>query len=77
MASLLIKDTTRAEREAIVAECIDGIEGACDGCMPGIVEMYQPYIEGLKELREINMEFRSGYISGNTGPDRISCGMGK
>lgn len=27
------------------------------------VEMYQDYIDGKKELREINMEFRAGYIS--------------
>ena len=33
------------------------------GCSVGIVEMYQDYIDGKKELREINMEFRAGYIS--------------
>ena len=61
--SILIKDTTKEEREKIVAESIGNVAGACDGCSVGIVEMYQDYIDGKKELREINMEFRAGYIS--------------
>ena len=39
MKSLLIKDTTKEEREAIVAESLGNIEGGCDGCAPGILEM--------------------------------------
>ena len=61
--SILIKDTTKEEREAIVAESLGNISATCDGCSVGIVEMYQDYIDGKKELREINMEFRAGYIS--------------
>ena len=76
MNSILIKDTTREERERIVAESIGNISGACDGCSPGLAEMYQDYIEGRKELREINMEYRSGYVSGKRGRERIGCGMG-
>ena len=70
MKSILIADTTREERERIVAESIGNIDGACDGCSPGMIEMYKDYIEGRKELREINMEFHAGYMSGATGPDR-------
>ena len=55
--SILIKDTTREEREKIVAESIGYIEGSCDGCMSGLVEMYQDYIDGKREIRDINMEF--------------------
>ena len=55
--SILIKDTTREEREKIVAESIGNISGSCDGCMSGLVEMYQDYIDGRKELREVNTEF--------------------
>ena len=62
MKSLLIKDTTKEEREAIVAESLGNIEGGCDGCAPGILEMYQPYIDGEKEIAQINMEFRSGIV---------------
>ena len=61
--SILIKDTTKEERAKIVEESIGNSAGACDGCSVGIVEMYQDYIDGKKELREINMEFRAGYIS--------------
>ena len=73
MRSLLIKDTTRQERERIVAESIGNIEGACDGCSPGLIEMYQDYIEGRMELREVNMEFRALYVSGAMGPDKGGC----
>ena len=70
MKSLLIAATTREEREQIVAESIGNIDGACDGCSPGLIEMYKDYIEGRKELRQINMEFRARYTSGAMGPDK-------
>lgn len=73
MKSFLIKDTTKEEREAIVAESIGNIEGACDGCAPGITEMYQDYIDGKKELREVNMEFNARYTRSMSGPDRACC----
>ena len=70
MKSYLIKDTTREEREAIVAEALGNIEANCDGCMPGLAEMYQAYIDGEMELRECNAAFNKGYISGRQGPER-------
>lgn len=73
MKSLLIADTTREEREAIVAESIGNIDGACDGCSPGLIEMYQDYIEGRMELRDVNMAFNARYTSGATGPTRSGC----
>ena len=72
-SSIRITDTTREEREQIVAESIGNISGLCDGCSPGIIEMYQDYIDGKKELREINVEFRARYMSGASGPARSSC----
>ena len=74
MKSILIADTTREQRERIVAESIGNIDGACDGCSPGLIEMYQDYIEGRRELRQINMEFNARYTSGAMGPDRGGCG---
>ena len=74
--SYLIKDTTREERERIVAESIGNIDSACDGCSPGLAEMYQDYIDGIKELREINMEFNARYVSGMEAPSRSGCMMG-
>ena len=77
MKSISIRDTTREEREQIVAESIGNISGLCDGCSPGITEMYRDYIDGKRELREINAEFRARYMSGARMPERGGCGMGE
>lgn len=69
----LIKETTREEREKIVAESLGNIEANCDGCMPGLAEIYYDYIDGKKELREINMEFNARYIKGEDMPGRYGC----
>lgn len=74
MKSIMIADTTREERERIVAEAIGNIDGMCDGCSPGLLRMYRDYIDGRMELREVNMAFNAGYISGTQGPDRAGCG---
>lgn len=71
----LISETTREEREAIVARSLGNISANCDGCMSGLAEMYQKYIDGQKELREINMEFNARYVSGKEVPGREGCGM--
>lgn len=71
--SILIRDTTKEQRERIVAESIGNTSGLCDGCSPGIIEMYQDYIDGKKELREINAEFRGNYVSGAIGPEKLPC----
>ena len=73
MSGVLISETTREERERLVAESLGNIDAACDGCAAGVVEMYQDYIDGVKELREINMEFNARYVSGRTGPVRGRC----
>ena len=75
MKSYLIKDTTREEREQIVADSIGNIDGSCDGCASGLIDMYQDYIDGIKELRDITMEFRAHYVSGDEGPVKESCGF--
>jgi hypothetical protein len=36
--------------------------------------MYRDYIDGKKEIREINMEFRARYESGVEGPVKADCG---
>ena len=72
--SILIKDTTREERERIVSESIGNINGACDGCMAGLADMYQDYIDGKREIRDINMAFRAGYEAEIEDPERQECG---
>ena len=71
MAGFLIKDTTREEREQIVADSLGNIDAYCDGCMCGITEMYQDYIDGKKELREINMEFNARYVRDEDGSEHM------
>ncbi len=73
MGSILIKDTTKEERERIVAESVGNINGSCDGCAAGLIEMYQDYIDGKKEIRDINMEFRAHYESGIEVPEKAGC----
>ena len=73
MESILIKDTTKEQREQIVAESIGNISGACDGCMAGLADMYQDYIDGKREIRDINMEFRAHYESGMEVPEKSKC----
>lgn len=76
MAGYLIKDTTKEERQQIVAESLGNIEAYCDGCMAGLAEMYQDYIDGKKEIREINMEFNARYVKGDMDKDNgRSCMM--
>ena len=60
--SVLIKDTTREERIRIVTEglswCGDSSCEQCSGCSLGagsLEAMYAPYIDGILELREVNM----------------------
>lgn len=68
--SVLIKDTTREERIRIVNRslAVCGTECEfCSGCdnRGGRIETYyQPYIDGEKELRQINEEFRAGLVRG-------------
>ena len=65
MAGYLIKDTTKEERQRIVEESLGNISANCDGCMAGLAEMYQDYIDGKKEIRDINMEFNARYVRGD------------
>lgn len=68
--SPLIRDTTREEREQIVHRALWGSCGVdcefCSGCdnLGGgrIESIYQPYIDGLKELRAINEEYRAPFV---------------
>ena len=76
MASYLIKDTTKEERQQIVADSLGNIDASCDGCMAGLADMYQDYIDGKKEIREITMEFNARYVKGDMDKDdKGSCPM--
>lgn len=71
MGSILIKDTTREEREKIVQRALYGGCGAdcefCSGCdIRGggrVDEIYRPYIDGEKEISEINAGYAAPSVS--------------
>lgn len=69
----LISETTKEEREKIVADSLGNMNAVCDGCMAGLADMYQDYIDGRKELRQINMEFNARYVKGGGRLNREGC----
>ena len=76
MAGYLIKETTCEERKQIVEEALGNLSASCDGCMAGLADMYQDYIDGKKEIRDINMEFNARYERGDRDrEERRSCPM--
>ena len=76
MAGYLIKETTCEERKQIVEEALGNLSASCDGCMGGLADMYQDYIDGKKEIRDINMEFNARYERGDMDrEERRSCPM--
>jgi hypothetical protein len=69
MQSILIKDTTREQREAIIRQSLASCGGSCEFCngcdnLGGgrVEDIYRPYIEGEKEIAQINMEYRSNLV---------------
>lgn len=61
--SIKIAHTTREERIEIVKNSLSFGEESCEGSVGfDVMSMYQPYIDGEKEISQINMEFRSGMV---------------
>ena len=67
--SVLIKDTTKEEREDIIRKSLD-CGGGCDNCSSCWLgggspwDMYHEYVDGKKEIAEINMEYNAKYLHG-------------
>lgn len=75
MKSYLIQDTTEEERRKIVEESLGFSSGMCDECQSGIADMYDDYIYGKRELKEITMSFRASYVRSDNSPERSGCGF--
>ncbi len=70
--SVLIKDTTREQREQIVRESLgDDYDVGCGYESTGI--NYQLYIDGVKELRELNMEANCGFEVAHPEERKSGC----
>ena len=68
MKSILIKDTTKEEREKIVADAL-GCGSDCSMCCAcgGMEIDYQQYIDGKKEIAQLNAEYRANTMIGHQG----------
>ena len=61
--SIKIADTTKEERIEIIKNSLAYNEDSCEGSVGfDVMSMYMPYINGEKEIAQINMEFRSGIV---------------
>ena len=60
--STLIKDTTKEERIALIKSWIPDDDGLND-CDIDLWDMYADYINGIREISEINMDFKPEYIT--------------
>ena len=74
MQSILIKDTTREQREQIIKDSLgDGWDVGCGYERTG--SDYQLYIDGKKELRELNAEAQCGFEVAHPEERRSGCGL--
>ena len=60
MKSTLIKDTTKEERIALIRQWIPDEDGLED-CEIDLWDMYRNYIDGKREIAEINAGFCTDY----------------
>ena len=71
MKSILIKDTTKEEREQIIRDSMD-CAGGCENCSSCWLgggspwDIYQDYVDGKREIREINADYMETYHQGKT-----------
>ncbi len=67
---ILIRDTTREERLEILRRSLDCGGGGCENCSSCSLgggdpyTMYQDYIDGKREIAEINAAYRANYLHG-------------
>ena len=60
MQSYLIKDTTKEERIALIKEWLP-VDDGLEECEIDLWDMYRDYINGEKEIAEINAAFNTQY----------------
>ena len=61
MKSILIKDTTKQERIELIREW-QPVDDGLEDCEIDLWDMYKDYIDGKKEIAEINAEFRTDFF---------------
>lgn len=74
MEKFLIKNTTREQREQIVKDALGYSEFGCDDCGGRYgYDLYEPYINGEKEIAEITQSFRASYVSDSKSTRTGGC----
>lgn len=63
MESTLIKDTTKQQRIELIKSWMPQEDGL-DDCEIDLFDMYKDYIDGKREIREINESFTPTYYEG-------------
>ena len=75
MKSTLIKDTTKSERIALVKQWEE--EEGCENSGMNLMEYFRDYIDGKKEIAEVNAAFRTNYVVETPETEeKPMCGMG-
>ena len=62
MKSTLIKDTTKEERIALIKQWLP-VDDGLENCEIDLWDMYRDYIDGKKEISEINAAFQATYYT--------------
>lgn len=62
MESTLIKDTTKSQRIELIKSWMPQDDGL-DDCDIDLFDMYKDYIDGKREIREINESFNATYYT--------------
>ena len=62
MDSILIKDTTKEERIALIREWLP-VDDGLENCEIDLWDMYADYINGKREIAEINASFQADYYA--------------
>lgn len=62
MESTLIKDTTKQQRIELIKSWMPQDDGL-DDCEIDLFDMYKDYIDGKREIREINESFNATYYT--------------
>lgn len=73
MKSNLIKDTTKQERIALIKQWISDEDGISDSGLE-LWGMYADYIDGKREIAEINASLVTNYVMEEENPNQRFAG---
>ena len=74
MSGYLIKDTTVSERIALVKQWEE--DDGCENCGIDPLIFYKDYIDGKKEISQINAEYNGRYVTEIPDDEGMGCAMG-